>query len=149
MQITSASPSTSNISSLADAAIEQVAHSLEHAARLSRPSEACFADREAALLRLANEAVRRCLQADLRRVEEDHTHELIVVRTGNGRLPTRSDGTTINEEAVQHQEAGALEPGQPGALRHLRLHLKPGRYELLCNMAGHYFGGMHARLQVG
>ena len=77
------------------------------------------------------------------------THELIVVRTGNGRLPTRSDGTTINEEAVQHQEAGALAPGQPGAFRHLRLHLKPGRYELFCNMAGHYFGGMHARLQVG
>jgi uncharacterized cupredoxin-like copper-binding protein len=28
------------------------------------------------------------------------------------------------------------------------LHLKPGRYELFCNMAGHYLGGMRAALVV-
>jgi uncharacterized cupredoxin-like copper-binding protein len=77
-------------------------------------------------------------------------HELIAVRANSDRLPLRSDGTTINEESLQHAkaEAGALEPGEPGGLRHLRLHLRPGRYELFCNMAGHYFGGMHARLVV-
>jgi uncharacterized cupredoxin-like copper-binding protein len=28
------------------------------------------------------------------------------------------------------------------------LHLRPGRYELFCNMAGHYLGGMRAELVV-
>jgi uncharacterized cupredoxin-like copper-binding protein len=75
-------------------------------------------------------------------------HELIAVRTGSERLPLRSDGSTVDEEALKRSEAGALEPGQPGALRHLRVHLRPGRYELFCNMAGHYLGGMHVRLVV-
>jgi uncharacterized cupredoxin-like copper-binding protein len=75
-------------------------------------------------------------------------HELIVVRTRREELPLRSDGTTVSEEAIKRSEAGALEPGRPGALRHLRVHLKPGHYELFCNMAGHYLGGMYARLVV-
>ena len=75
-------------------------------------------------------------------------HELIAVRAHDPRLPLRSDGTTVNEEALKPVEAGALEPGQPGGVRHLRAHLSPGRYVLLCNMAGHYLGGMHLRLVV-
>jgi uncharacterized cupredoxin-like copper-binding protein len=55
---------------------------------------------------------------------------------------------TLNEEALQHSEPGALEPGQPGSTRDLRVHLAPGRYVLFCNMAGHYLGGMHSNLVV-
>jgi uncharacterized cupredoxin-like copper-binding protein len=73
------------------------------------------------------------------------THELIIVRA-RGRLPLRSDGLTVNEEALATVET---EEGQsPGAVDELRLHLKPGRYELFCNMAGHYLGGMRAVLVV-
>jgi uncharacterized cupredoxin-like copper-binding protein len=75
-------------------------------------------------------------------------HELIVVRSARGRLPLRSDGLTVDEETLQHAEAGALEPGRPGAVRDLRLNLSPGRYVLFCNMEGHYLGGMHIVLQV-
>ena len=75
-------------------------------------------------------------------------HELIVVRAAGPELPLRTDGLTVNEEAVQRAEAGTLEPGAPGAVRDLRLHLAPGRYVLLCNMAGHYMGGMHADVVV-
>jgi uncharacterized cupredoxin-like copper-binding protein len=75
-------------------------------------------------------------------------HELIAVRTDRTRLPLRSDGATINEEALEDVEVGTLEPGEPGGLRHLRVRLKPGRYELFCNMAGHYAGGMHRGLVV-
>jgi uncharacterized cupredoxin-like copper-binding protein len=75
-------------------------------------------------------------------------HELIVVRVRGPRLPFRSDGLTLNEEALQHSEPGALEPGQPGSTRDLRVHLAPGRYVLFCNMAGHYLGGMHSNLVV-
>jgi uncharacterized cupredoxin-like copper-binding protein len=75
-------------------------------------------------------------------------HELIVVRVRDPRLPFRSDGFTVDEEAVQHLEPGSLVPGQPGSTRELRVHLAPGRYVLFCNMAGHYLGGMHSNLVV-
>jgi uncharacterized cupredoxin-like copper-binding protein len=74
-------------------------------------------------------------------------HELIVVRLRGKHLPLRHDGLTIDEDALEHETAGALEPAAPG-VHELDLHLKPGRYELLCNMYGHYAGGMHTRLVV-
>jgi uncharacterized cupredoxin-like copper-binding protein len=77
------------------------------------------------------------------------THELIVVRKNGRRLPIRADGLTVDEEALKPDEAGGLEPGAPGAKRELGLHLARGRYELFCNMAGHYLGGMHTDLVVG
>ena len=39
--------------------------------------------------------------------------------------------------------------GAPGSVRGLTLRLRPGRYEIFCNMAGHYMGGMHAVVLVG
>jgi uncharacterized cupredoxin-like copper-binding protein len=79
------------------------------------------------------------------RNEGPDTHELIVVRAAHG-LPLRTDGLTVNEEALA--TIGAAEGQAPGAVHELRLHLKPGRYELFCNMAGHYLGGMRAVLVV-
>lgn len=73
-------------------------------------------------------------------------HELIVVRTADGRLPLRADGMTVNEEAVERDTVGVLEPGEPHSHRELALRLTPGRYVLLCNMSGHYLGGMHMTL---
>ena len=76
-------------------------------------------------------------------------HELIAVRLhGSGRLPWRRDGMTLDEDKLEKSEVGALEPGEPGGLRRLRVRLSPGRYELFCNMAGHYHGGMHTRVVV-
>jgi uncharacterized cupredoxin-like copper-binding protein len=76
-------------------------------------------------------------------------HELIVIKLGPQGLPFRSDGLTVDEDALEHSEAGALEPGRPGAVRDLELHLTRGRYALLCNMSGHFLGGMHRTLVVG
>ena len=75
-------------------------------------------------------------------------HELIVARENDEGLALRSDGLTVNEEALQPYEAGALEPGEPGHVRHLEAYLKPGRYVLFCNMSGHFLGGMHTELVV-
>ena len=72
------------------------------------------------------------------------SHELIVVRIPTSGLPYRSDGLTIDEEALARDEPGVLEPALPGSVRNLEVHLAPGRYVLLCNMSGHYLGGMHA-----
>jgi uncharacterized cupredoxin-like copper-binding protein len=75
-------------------------------------------------------------------------HELIVVRENGSGLPLRADGLTVNEDAVEKRTLGALEPGQPGKTRQMQVNLTPGRYLLICNMAGHYLGGMHTELVV-
>lgn len=74
-------------------------------------------------------------------------HELILVKAGRSHLPYRADGMTVDEDAVERSTVGALEPGAPGT-RRLRVRLTPGRYLLLCNMAGHYIGGMDRKLEV-
>ena len=76
-------------------------------------------------------------------------HELIVVRERGSRLPLRRDGSTVSEERLEPVIVGVLEAGQPGSVRKLHLHLAPGRYQLFCNMSGHYLGGMHTTLVVG
>jgi uncharacterized cupredoxin-like copper-binding protein len=73
-------------------------------------------------------------------------HELIVVKVGNSQLPLRRDGLTVDEDAVSGRTVAAIEPQRAGERTVLDVHLTPGRYELFCNMAGHYLGGMHAEL---
>lgn len=75
-------------------------------------------------------------------------HELIVAPQGSGGLPLRSDGFTVNEEAIASSEPGSIEPQQPGGTENLVVDLKPGRYTLFCNMEGHYMAGMHTTLVV-
>lgn len=82
------------------------------------------------------------------RNEGPDEHELIVARVGALGLPLRTDGLTLNEEALERNEAGVLEPGAPGSVRALSVKLTPGRYVFFCNMAGHYLGGMHAEVVV-
>jgi hypothetical protein len=75
-------------------------------------------------------------------------HELIVVRAGKSRLPYRADGLTVDEDAIERSTVDSLPPGAPGATRTMRVHLTPGRYVLICNMAGHHLGGMERKLEV-
>lgn len=76
------------------------------------------------------------------------THELLIVRSQDGDLPLRPDGTTLDEEALEPELVGKVEGAQPGATNEVDLDLTPGRYSLFCNMSGHYLGGMHAVLVV-
>jgi uncharacterized cupredoxin-like copper-binding protein len=75
-------------------------------------------------------------------------HELIVVRSDGGRLRLRPDGMTVDEEGLEKSIVGALEPGPAGKTRDLEVRLERGSYTLLCNMYGHYMGGMHSTLVV-
>jgi uncharacterized cupredoxin-like copper-binding protein len=74
-------------------------------------------------------------------------HEFIVVRLHGKALPLRKDGLTVSEDAIERSTVAAVEPAPPG-VESVRVKLKPGRYELLCNMYGHYAGGMHRTLLV-
>jgi uncharacterized cupredoxin-like copper-binding protein len=76
-------------------------------------------------------------------------HEFILVRSDGARLPLRDDGVTVDEDRIEKSTLAAVEPAEPGSVNVLHVHLAPGRYELICNMAGHYKGGMDARLVVG
>jgi uncharacterized cupredoxin-like copper-binding protein len=82
------------------------------------------------------------------RNEGPDRHEFIVASVAAASVPLRTDGLTVDEETLQKREVGELEPGEPGALRTLRLNLAPGRYVFFCNMAGHYLGGMHHEVVV-
>jgi len=76
------------------------------------------------------------------------THELIVVRSNGAPLPLRADGLTVDEARVDPLIAGSLDGGGPRTTRTLHVRLAPGRDVLLCNMAGHFLGGMHRTLVV-
>lgn len=82
--------------------------------------------------------------------EGPDTHEMIIVRTaaGDGRLPLRLDGITADEDALAARKVDSADTVLPGTRRTLRVHLEPGRYEVFCNMAGHYRAGMHTELVV-
>jgi uncharacterized cupredoxin-like copper-binding protein len=75
-------------------------------------------------------------------------HEFFVARAGDGELPMRDDGLTVDEDAIEHRTVGSLEAGHAGSVRHLRLHLRPGRYVMFCNMSGHYLAGMDTDVVV-
>jgi uncharacterized cupredoxin-like copper-binding protein len=75
------------------------------------------------------------------------THELLIART-RAPLPLRADGITADEEALEPVTVAEAEGEPRGRVRVLELKLRHGLYELFCNMAGHYLGGMRARLVV-
>jgi uncharacterized cupredoxin-like copper-binding protein len=77
------------------------------------------------------------------------THELFVVRSrSRSRLPLRRDGLTVDERALSAVTVASLDGAGPGSDQRVRVHLAHGRYELLCNMAGHFMAGMHGELVV-
>lgn len=84
------------------------------------------------------------------------THELVVLPLLAGQaVGTRTVGTDgqVDEagslgEASRSCGAGSGDGIAPGAAGWLTLTLKPGRYELVCNLPGHYAAGMYTELDV-
>jgi uncharacterized cupredoxin-like copper-binding protein len=82
-------------------------------------------------------------------------HELVVLPLppdGVGTRTVGSDGRVSEEgslgEASRTCGEGAGEGIAPGAAGWVILHLDPGRYELICNLPGHYAAGMFTELDV-
>ena len=73
------------------------------------------------------------------------THEFVVLDTPTpaGKIPTDAKGRA--DESKNIGETGDV---KVGASKTLTLNLKPGHYALICNLPGHYTGGMYADLTV-
>ena len=84
------------------------------------------------------------------------THELVVLPLPAGQaIGTRTIGTggQVDEtgslgEASRSCGAGEGDGITAGATGWVTLTLKPGRYELICNLPGHYAAGMYAELDA-
>ena len=73
------------------------------------------------------------------------THDFVVLKTNlpPNKLPVKSS------KAVEVGRVGKLGVFKPGVTKKLTLTLKPGKYVLICNVAGHYGFGMRAGFKVG
>ncbi len=75
-------------------------------------------------------------------------HELIVapVKDESQLMPYDDAAFKVKEEDSTHLgEVSELDPGKAGSLT---LDLKPGKYMLYCNVAGHYMDGMWTMIEV-
>ena len=72
-------------------------------------------------------------------------HEFVVIRTNlaPGKLPV--SGNEASEKGAVG-EVPDLAPGESGKVTFKNL--KPGKYVLICNIAGHYKAGQYIRFQV-
>ena len=75
-------------------------------------------------------------------------HEMIVVAVANpdGPLPYDKKDDRVNKSKIA--DLGEASDLQPGEKKMLRLTLKPGNYELICNQPDHYEAGMKASIVV-
>jgi uncharacterized cupredoxin-like copper-binding protein len=71
-------------------------------------------------------------------------HEFVVLRTDKaaGSLPVKGGRAS---EAGNIGETGDLAPGES---KTVSLDLKPGHYDFICNLPGHYKAGMHRGFRV-
>src|SRR5581483_6508235 len=79
---------------------------------------------------------------------KDTIHEMIVIQLSDPGKPLAyiADENRVDEDRVGDKgEVSELEPGKSGALT---VALKPGKYILICNVAGHFAAGMWAECEV-
>lgn len=83
------------------------------------------------------------------------THEMVVQplpAAGAGTRPVGSDGTVSEQGSLGEASAtcatGAGSGISPGTTGWVTVHLAPGRYELICNLPGHYAMGMFTELDA-
>lgn len=83
-------------------------------------------------------------------------HELVVLPLAAGQQVSdrvvggdnRVAETGSVAEASRTCGEGSGDGIEPGALGWVTVTLAPGRYELVCNLAGHYAAGMYTELRV-
>ncbi len=100
-------------------------------------------------IKVANrQAVRGKVTFNVTNYSKTMIHELIVapVKDENQVMPYDVAAFKVKEEDSTHLgEVSELDPGKSGSLT---LDLKPGKYLLYCNVAGHYMDGMWTTIDV-
>jgi uncharacterized cupredoxin-like copper-binding protein len=79
---------------------------------------------------------------------KDNIHEMVIapITKDQAPLPYIASESEVDEDNIGDLgEVSELDPGKDGSLT---LNLKPGKYVLFCNVAGHYMNGMWALLTV-
>jgi uncharacterized cupredoxin-like copper-binding protein len=71
-------------------------------------------------------------------------HEYVVLKTSQRAAKLPLTGGRASEAG----HVGEIADLQPGRTRTLTLDLKPGHYSIVCNLPGHYTGGMYTDLTV-
>jgi uncharacterized cupredoxin-like copper-binding protein len=79
-------------------------------------------------------------------VGEEHELVLVRLKDKDQRLSVIKDKNRVDESKVK--SLGEVEDIKPGGHGTLTATLKPGAYQLLCNVKGHYQAGMHTVLIV-
>lgn len=74
-------------------------------------------------------------------------HELVIIKTDTAidKLPVTNG--KVDEDAAG-ETIGEIEEFQAGLTLAGTFDLAPGKYALICNIAGHYQSGMHAEFEV-
>jgi uncharacterized cupredoxin-like copper-binding protein len=75
----------------------------------------------------------------------DIAHEMVVIKTSTAASKLKVAGNNRVSEKGSVGESGDLAGGKS---KKLTLNLKKGHYVLICNIPGHYKGGMHADFTV-
>lgn len=79
-------------------------------------------------------------------ITESHEVVLVELKSKDQAIPISKDKHRIDESKLKSLgEVSGLKAGEHGKLV---ANLRPGTYELLCNIKGHYEAGMHALLTV-
>jgi uncharacterized cupredoxin-like copper-binding protein len=72
------------------------------------------------------------------------THQLVVIKTSHKASALPMNGDVASEAG----KVGAVDTIASGSTKKLTLNLKKGHYALICNLPGHYKGGMFADFTV-
>jgi uncharacterized cupredoxin-like copper-binding protein len=79
---------------------------------------------------------------------KDTVHEMIVMYMADPSKPLpfiAADNKVDEDKAGDKGEVSELDPGKSGSLS---VNLKPGKYLLICNVAGHFAAGMWTEFEV-
>src|SRR5262245_17501585 len=80
---------------------------------------------------------------NVKNISTDEDHELLLANVASPEaLPMDESGARVDEDKLKGlKELGDVHPGKT---RSTTLRLKPGKYMLFCNEAGHFKAGMYA-----
>jgi len=74
----------------------------------------------------------------------DMEHELVIIKTGTSASKLKVSGTRASDKG----EVGEIEDVAGGKSKKHSFNLKKGHYVLICNIPGHYKGGMRTDFTV-